>query len=81
MSIFYPALKFARVFDIDTHLGENDMTELKIGDLVAGANVVDLTDFAFVKNGIKGVGGISCKEVPASWTTVSMEDDGLAALK
>ncbi|QGI85759.1 hypothetical protein CEK25_012488 [Fusarium fujikuroi] len=50
-----------RILDANTHLVENNMAVLEIGDLIAGPDVVDLADLAFVKNAIKGINGISCE--------------------
>ncbi|QGI68561.1 hypothetical protein CEK27_012532 [Fusarium fujikuroi] len=40
---------------------DNNVAVLEIGDLIAGPDVVDLADLAFVKNAIKGINGISCE--------------------
>lgn len=59
--MFYPVIEVVRILDANTHLVENNMAVLEIGDLVAGPDVVDLADLAFVKNIIKGINGISCE--------------------
>jgi hypothetical protein len=33
-----------------------------------------------VKDGVEGVGGVSCVEVAACWAAVSVEDHGLTAV-
>ena len=41
------------------------MGEIDVADFVAGVDVVDLADDAFVENCVEGVGGVGGEEVAA----------------
>lgn len=65
----------------DLEVGEELGAEGQVGDLVVGADVVDLPDVALVEDGVKGVGGVAGEQVAAGGGAVAVEDDGLAAVQ
>lgn len=65
----------------DLKVGEELGAEGQVGDLVVGADVVDLADGTLVEDGVKGIGGVTGEQVTAGWGTVTVENDGLAAVQ
>lgn len=53
----------------------------QVGDLVVGADVVNLTHLSLVENGVESIGSITGKQVAASWGTISVEDKWLTAVQ
>lgn len=65
----------------DVKVGEQLGAERQVRDLVVGTDVVDLSDVALVQDRVEGVGGVAGEQVAAGGGTVTVEDDGLAAVQ
>ena len=65
----------------DAHGREDLAAEREVGDLVAGADVVDLAGLAFMQDGVERVGGVGGVEVPPSRAAVAVEDYWLAPVE
>lgn len=65
----------------DVEVGEELGAEGQIGDFVVGSNIVNVVDFTLVENGVESIGCVTSKEVTAGWGSVSVENNGLTAVK
>lgn len=72
-------LLLGRVWDLE--VCEKLGAEGQVGDLVVGADVVNLADVSLVENGVEGIGSITGKQVAAGWGTISVEYEWLTTVQ
>jgi hypothetical protein len=52
----------------------------QVGDLIVGANIVDLVHLALVQDRVESICRISSKQVSSRWGSVAMQNNGLSSL-
>jgi len=79
--VLYPLGEILGRLMRDTDLGQQLATKVKVADLVVRADIVDLTEVAFVKNRVKSISRISRKEVATGRGSVSVKNNGLPSVQ
>lgn len=66
---------------VEAELLEEQRAEIEVGDFVCGADVVGLTNYTFVEDGVEGIGCVAGIEISASMFSVTMNEQLTAAVK
>ena len=56
-------------------MGEQLSSQINVADLVGRVNVIDLADFALVKDGVESISSVGGEEVAASVETRAVENE------